>query len=725
MANDMARGEKAAHGIEFSFTRLTALLSSARVVEGIFERVIKQSDTWLTIERSLSKEQLSRVNLSDRYKTAFSEAAGITRLAKDDNRSLNNLEVLRLDVIRKEMGLLHAQRGLVTDIEKIGKLRVATALLGLSAATDLWRIQRQFNQDLIEANSTFEHRNQLMKNTLMLQTQSGISFDKVTNAARALVHYSMDTEASFEANLEIVSKMEQGLGVSVGESARLASVVERQVKGSFDGVARTIAQIVEDTALAGDEAVRLSLNISTALGRLRPGLGAAGLPEVVRLVGRYEGALKEVGGQSGALTQLLTQMTTPEGIVGAGALGVNPEFLATSEGVQTVITRFAQYGQMLVGQSQGWERQMRLQALAQQFNLTSDQANQLLLSIKRANEQQMGTISLQDRWKQQLNATNSGIARLTTSLWGLLQTGLLPVVNFVGMVANKLADLVELLLSSKTAVTVLGTGLAIAAGLAAFGLRGVVRGLWAVVFGSQMATAALQRYAAAQVTRGAGGFIGPMQPAVATTLMRTVIPMAASLTIIAVAIGVVAYFANKQWMEIKRLREEQSAAQKIIFSKDQALEANRKAKLYAAARFGDAGDVEKLYRGLVSDATEKFQGIADPTQRRAATKEWLDRMMAESQLDIAKGVTTGGMWTPLAERTPAQKKREDEILAVNEKMYKVNVEQRILAEKDMRSKLEQQQEMEISEAKNRHFILLQGRYNPFGIISDAIYNLTQ
>ena len=100
-------------------------------------------------------------------------------------------------------------------------------------------------------------------------------------------------------------------------------------------------------------------------------------------------------------------------------------------------------------------------------------------------------------------------------------------------------------------------------------------------------------------------------------------------------------------------------------------------------------------------------------------------MMAESKLDIAKGVTTAGMWTPLIERTPDQKKHEDEILAVNEKMYRINVQQLSAAEKDIKAKQEQRQEMEVNEAQNRGFILLQGRYNPFGSVSDQMYKLTQ
>lgn len=670
MAQNMERGQKASQGMDASIASLTRSLLAFKGLEVVFERFISKSELGLKIQKAFTKENLTQAGFTNKHLAAY------------------------------------------------------TALVSLTA--DLYRKNYEFNQDLIEANSTFAHRNKLLKDTLTIQAQSGISFGKITDAARALVSYGLDMETSFEANLEIVAKMEQGLGVSVSESARLASIVERQVKSSFEGVARTIAQIVEDTALAGDEAARLATNISTALGRLRPGLGAAGLPDVLRLVGRYEGALKEVGGSSGALTQLLTQLTTPEGIVGAGALGVNPEFLATSKGVQDVMTRFAEYGEMLVGQSNGWERQMRLQALAQQFNLSADQANQLLIAIKRGNEQQMGSISLQDRWKQQLNATNSGISRLTASLWGLLQGGLLPVVNIIGLVTNKLADLVEWLLKSKTVVTVAGYAvLAVAAGLAVQ-FWSLSRALWAVAASSLAATAGLTRTAAAQGVSTTYGLLNPYNfTGIAGVLARPLMLVARGISlllsplgILVAGVAIVGGLLAKIYSVNKESRDEAKQAERIVISRYQALEEQRQARFYAAARYGNADDVMKAYHGLASDATAMFQHILDPNERRNQTNAWLDKKMAEAEFDLQKGMVTRGMFTPLDEITPEDEKREDEMRNLTEKMLKVNEDQRSLAEKDIRAKLEQEQERQADAFKNRVFYL-RGRYNILGEISDA------
>lgn len=62
--------------------------------------------------------------------------------------------------------------------------------------------QREYNQSLIEAESSYENRDRLLSKSLATQAQFGLGFDQVTQAARALVHYGMDTESSFETKLE-------------------------------------------------------------------------------------------------------------------------------------------------------------------------------------------------------------------------------------------------------------------------------------------------------------------------------------------------------------------------------------------------------------------------------------------------------------------------------------------------------------------------------------------
>ncbi len=84
----------------------------------------------------------------------------------------------------------------------ITKLHLASIGVMISGTTELMARQREYNQSLIEAESSYENRNRLLSESLTAQAQFGFGFDQVTHAARALVHYGMDTESSFETKLE-------------------------------------------------------------------------------------------------------------------------------------------------------------------------------------------------------------------------------------------------------------------------------------------------------------------------------------------------------------------------------------------------------------------------------------------------------------------------------------------------------------------------------------------
>lgn len=711
IATDLEKTHKSAQGIEFSFLKIVSAVGAADLIKDHIKEAFAKSELRLKVEKALTEENIAQVGYT-RKRLAF-EAGGLAVM--------------------------------------------------LAASRELFLKMRSFNQNLIEANSHWQHRHSLMVDSLMAQTQLGIGFEEITKSAAALVHYGMDTEASFEANLHLVAQMEQGLGVAVGESAKLASIVERQLKGSFEGVAHTIAQIVDDTALAGDEAARLATNIATALGRLRPGISAATLPEVVRLVGRYESALKEVGGQSGAFTQLLQQLTTPEGLVGAGALGVSPEFLATSQGVQQVMERFAKYGEMLVGQSEGWERQMRLQALAQIFNVSADQANQMLIAIKRANETQMGQISLQDRWRNQLSATNSGIQRLGNSLMGLLQGAMYPVVFAVGALANRLADAVEWILKAKEVVYVIGGALFVGTIILTARMWGLVRALTAVALSSSVAQAALNRQAGATTLNTAAQHFGRFTPMsigevfrqnlttfrtmpAATTfgtrmagwfptftsgfaalvtgiksigvyLLAAVkgITLASALTVGAIAAfaavaAVLWYKAVKAMLEIKRLNEENAAAQKIIISKEEALAAQRRAQVYKVARYSEdpSSELMKALEMRLQDITAR-QDISWGEKRRQ-----MDKAQREFEEDTLKARFSRLMFTPIVERTPQEQKIDKDLQETSGKGLEVQKKMEGHMIRRMEQERERLEEEKLEKAKDRV-------YNPMRLFVPGSY----
>lgn len=649
LAANLAKSQKSSEAMSFSFIKMAGALGAGELLKEQVASMLKQSATYVKFQQYTSAENLNvngllkkRSGLEDDLLRYQQRNANLGR--QNSQGYKDTLAAKRAELVTLEKHLDFAEK-----VAKVSKASLVVTGMAVAAGRELWINQRSFNQNLIEANSSWQHRGELMGYTLMLQTQMGISFEQVTRSAAALVHYSMDTEVSFEKNLRLVSQMEQGLGVSVQESAKLASIVERQLKGSFEGVANTISQIVNDTALAGDEAARLATNISLALGRLRPGMSAASLPDVLRLVGRYEGALKEIGGQSGAFQQLLTQMTTPEGIVGAGALGVNPEFLATEQGIKTVMDRFAQYGQSLVGNAQGWDRQWRLMALAQVFNTSADQANQMLMAIKRANDQQGKAITAQDRWREQMNATDQGITRLKNSLTGMLQTAMWPVVWAVGALANKLADLLEKVTSVKEVAiglsAVMGIGI-----LGAFGrlVSGIAPLLTRILPGSAAATAT--------------GWVARIASPLLGILRYLTGPIGIGFALIAYRIGQI-YSVNKESAELQR------AQRQIILSQQEKYTSNMKARFYAGARSGDVTEALAAYQALARDIISR---AGTTSSGRAKAKSELELLLSESGLDLLKATVTRGMFTELSKRTLEEVDKEKELTDLTEKMYEVN-----------------------------------------------------
>ena len=666
VAEQMERNEKAAKGIEFSFFKIASAVGAVDLLKDALIAGFKNSETWLKVQQMFTEEKLAEL--------------GYTR--------------------------------------KMVAIEGAGLAMALSMGRELYLNERMFNQNLIEANASWKHRSGLLIETLVTQTQIGMSFGDITKAAAALVSYSLDTESTFKENVRLVVQMEQGLGVSVGASAQLASIVERQLRGSFTDVAHVIAQIVDDTALAGDEAVRLATAVATILGRLRPGIGAAALPEIVKLVGRYESALKEVGGVPGAFQQLVTSLTTPGGIVGAGVLGVSPEFIATAQGVEQVMDRFAKYGEMLVGQSQGWERQFRLQMLAEVFNTTADSANQMLIAIQRAKEQQVGQISIQDRWRNQLHATNAGLSRLGNSLMGLAQGALYPVVFLVGALANALADLVQWITKSRTVVYILGGVVGVAITVLTARMISLAASMYAAATGSTVLQAALARLAflavpfralSAAWTAQAGARVFGFAPMFGRTLLTSLSIWLAPLAFMGVMLGMI-YKVNKD------SRDEQIAAHKIQVTMADRLQAQTRARLYAAARSErPEEEILKLYKSLANQAMEHGKTPAEQ-------KAWLDEQLKAVDLDVLKATATAGMFTPLTERSPKQVKHEDAMRNINEKLLKVNEDQKVLIDKAAKRAEENARDAEIEAAKNRVWYL-KGSWNPLGVASDYYSDL--
>jgi len=261
LAESMSKAEKSASGVESIFGKLFLSVSGANILTDAIQKYVRDSRIGLAIQQAFTHENLNKIGLIRREMALTSELHFQERLRSRTYGTTREMASHMVTDLRHQLEILQKQKVVAAEMERLTRLELGYMGLMVTAGTAMWMNARQFNQNLIEANSSWEYRDKLIRQTLVTSAQLGIAFDDVTKAARALVHYGMDTESSFETNLRLVSQMEQGLGVSVDQSARLASIVERQVKSSFEGVSHVIAQIVDDTALAGDEAVRLATAI--------------------------------------------------------------------------------------------------------------------------------------------------------------------------------------------------------------------------------------------------------------------------------------------------------------------------------------------------------------------------------------------------------------------------------------------------------------------------------
>jgi len=506
LAENMAKSDKSAEGLNLSLGKLFAFGAGMGAAKATFSFIVERMNSWQALTHAVSKENLSLVSLHEKELGFLDRRNFLTVKLAENDVKLNFLYKSQLETLNREVGIHEKQVVLAKALNDYGHVRLGLLSLYVAAVADLYVKEGEFNQNLIKANSSYEHRNDLLYAANRLQAQTGASFDTITHSAAALAQYGLDTKATFGDNLRIVTQMEQGLGVGVNESARLAAVVENQLHGSFLKVADVVADIVNNTALAGDEAVHLADTISRALSRLGPGISAGGLPDVLRLAGRYESALKEVGGAPADLAQLLNTLTSAQGITAQGVLGINPNFIGSTEGFSHAMDQFGRVSEGFLRNATGQNRLQLLQQLGDLFGMSADQANLMTMAIKQANTRQGEQIALQQRWTEQMNSANNGISRLGNSLWALVQRAVLPAVTIIAGIANHLANWLDALTKFKTVVYI-SVGVVMLAGLALV-LKKVAVALWDVMTASVLAARELKAEALTKMGGTAAGSTG-------------------------------------------------------------------------------------------------------------------------------------------------------------------------------------------------------------------------
>jgi hypothetical protein len=414
--------------------------------------------------------------------------------------------------LRHQLNLLTAQLKFKGQLQQIGKAELVLSGAFLASVTSAYKVFTDTGRILVESNSTLGDRLQLTRSILNTSRLLGTEMQQSMEAARDLVDYGYDLDANFESTLKLVMQMKDGLGLSTKLGAELAVVYERQLRGSARDVADSMARLVNDTSVAADEAGRLAINIGRAVGLLRPGV-SADLGAVTELVGRYEGALKRLGGQFGGFEQLLTKITTPEGMLQAGVLGVNnPEFIRSKEATKQVINSFADYAKGFLGNTEGWERALRVQSLAEMFGTTAQQVNLMIRAVEEANQQRQTTITVEQRYKDQVFASAEVFNRLKNSLVALAQQAVLPLIELATSVLKPMADWLSKIQEIPGIVTTAAVVMAGGAVLAVTQIYRLSAALYTMATAAHMSALAVREKAAADI---AAAFIGPKMPGAA------------------------------------------------------------------------------------------------------------------------------------------------------------------------------------------------------------------
>lgn len=494
--------DTSATGIHSAFTgTLTALLgvnAASRGLSSLFERWAPAAK----IKATLSGLTESLSDLRQKEYHLESEVGKLTD--QKTKRALFGLE-REFDLAVRNLDVVKRQLKFQDQATALGERRLVASGILLSFAVKTSAVVSEINDSLIEGNAAYSNRLKLTYDTFRIQAMTGSSLTTSVNALKALVRNGYENEQSLARTATLVVKLHDGIGLSVDTAATLAAVVERQVNGSFEQVADTVATIVNNTTLAADEAGRLATSLAQLSAVTRPGGRSDMLPEVISTVSRYESQLRKVGGNIETVERLLAKLTTAEGQLAAGVLGgVSPDFINSARGVDYVMERFRAYSkEMLDGVTDSRVRVLRLEQIGQVFGMSALEVVQLQKSLEDMNTSAGAAVTVQERFQKQWHSANEGIARLTRSLVALLQGGLYPLTVVVNATVNTIADLVQWFSKYKVAAYGAMIAVGIASVYAVDRMVRLGRALWSTAMATNIAVEALNRYRNAQLKNAA------------------------------------------------------------------------------------------------------------------------------------------------------------------------------------------------------------------------------
>lgn len=515
MAESMSSMEKSSKMTGLSFKALAASIFAGENALKGWDAIVNRSTLAKGLDTAVRSLGLSAADLTRKEREMASEVRSMQALTQ----STIALKGEALAQAQEELRLLELQHrvtgnqlNLSRELQKLNPVTAVWYGVILNSATSLFNTHQHIQRDLQAANSNLYARIGLTKSILENQRQTGASLELSKETTREMLEYGYDLTGNMDAQLRLVTQMHDGLGMSVRTATEMAAVYDRQLNVSARGVADSIANVVNDTALAADEAGRLAINLGRAVATLRPGI-SKDLAAVNELVGRYEGALAQLGGQFGGFSDLLTKMTTSDGMLQAGLLGVNnPEFLASEEATKQVLNSFSDYARNFLGNTAGWERALRLQSLSEMFGTSTQQINLMIRAAEEANKQRTGSLTVEERYREQVRASAQSFERLGNSIRALTQEAVIPIMGAVGTLAGAVATAAETIVKLPGAVTAASIAFGASAIFMVRHMYSIGAALYHVTASAIASTAALRAQAVANTAASASqlqfGFMG-------------------------------------------------------------------------------------------------------------------------------------------------------------------------------------------------------------------------
>lgn len=433
-----------------------------RVLSSIREADAANRTTAYTTRIAKLEKDLDDIRASYRSAMASGDTRGADRASADFDEYAQEIESLKIlrERAKEEQQLFRVEkeRGKLAEIAVNAKNKITA--LGAGELATLFLAMRQYNRinnGLMLANSELKVRQGLINDVLRAQIETGNETEDMIMATRQLTEYGVDLTKSFSESLALVSRLEEGLGITVDHGAQLVFYFGSRLKESVSAVAGIISTIVDKTALSANKAAEYATNMAKVANTMRLGsMGPGGATALTKYVLDLEAASQVTTGISGEFQSLIQRMTSSvTGLQQAMIIGLNPEDLTGANGLDNLVNGLERMGKTF----ENLDPKSRIAQLEQMSNMlgisveTLSQIDRIAPEFRKIHAATKDQVDINQRWSNQVSQAGKVFHRLGVAASALAYRGLSPVIHYITRVTEKLVDVLEWMGKSETAIT--------------------------------------------------------------------------------------------------------------------------------------------------------------------------------------------------------------------------------------------------------------------------------